>query len=221
MRRAGDDLEARLGPKLIQGRAIEIEHERILLAHDEQGRRGDAPERRTGEIDATATRHDRIDVTTIRGGEQGGGRPGARAEVADREVVHVGNRLDGAGRAIETPRQERDVEAKLGRACVDELFIRRQQIEQQRRKASVVKDAGDGAIAWTVPAAAAAVGKEHDAAGSGRKSERALEEDVIDVQPDETLRHAHAHTAEGYVSGNSPSSQSDVRSSGSTARVSS
>ncbi len=49
----------------------------------------------------------------------------------------------------------------LTRANVDRLFIRGEQIEEQSPETGGMEDGGDLSVAWAVPTAPAAMGKDH------------------------------------------------------------
>ena len=54
-----------------------------------------------------------------------------------------------------------DVESVLTCAHVDRLFIRGEQVEEQRPEPGGMEGGGDLSVAWAVPTAPAAVGKDH------------------------------------------------------------
>jgi hypothetical protein len=75
-------------------------------------------------------------------------------------------------------REQIDVEAEVARAKVDLLFLRGQQIEQQRANARRLKRTRDELIARAVPAAAAAVREEDDAARAGGQTQLSFQSNV-------------------------------------------
>jgi len=89
-----------------------------------------------GEIRAAATRHDGGDIVgTVGGGDQRGRGPGARAEETDGVRRAVAKPVDGGDQPV---REQADVEAMPRRQPVDLLFVRRQQVDEQRADARVV-----------------------------------------------------------------------------------
>lgn len=67
----------------------------------------------------------------------------------------------------EAPRQQRNVEPQLPRDVVDSFFFAGQQVEQQRTDPLVAQTPCDEVISGAQPAAAAAMGEEHQTAGVG------------------------------------------------------
>ena len=75
MRRARYDLERLLAAEPFERLAIQFEHMSIFAADDQQRRRLHALERVAGQVGPTATGDDRAGLGTLRGGDEGGGRP--------------------------------------------------------------------------------------------------------------------------------------------------
>jgi hypothetical protein len=118
----------------------------------------------------------------LHGSDEGRSRAGARAEEADRQIPKVdlaAGPIDGRAHSwAETVY----IEAILSCLDVDGLFDRCEQVEQQRREPLSIEELGDLAIAPAAAAAAAAVGKDHEAVGM--------------------LRHAKVTVQAGRASGN-------------------
>jgi hypothetical protein len=87
----------------------------------------------------------------------GGGGAGAGAEVAQGQVGGPGLVRDPFAGADEALGEETDIEAETASAGVVALLGRGQQIQQQRREASLLDRPSDVLVARTEPAAAAAV----------------------------------------------------------------
>ncbi len=87
---------------------------------------------------------------------------GARAEVPHCQLGRRSVRLDPLRHPEETLSEQGDVEhvRPVG------LFVRREEVEQQRRDAGFVQDGADVAVPGAVATAAAPVGEEHDCAGT-------------------------------------------------------
>src|SRR5439155_24693593 len=133
-------------------------------------------------------------------------------------MCRVGRVAQPVHRRHETARENGRVEAQLRGVCIARLFLRREQIEEQRGEPLLVEDSGDGAVARTEPTAAAAVREQHDAPSVTGNAECSFERHALGTNRDVTRAR---HTARGYVSGSSPACQVAERSRGSTARVSS
>src|SRR5437870_5588671 len=105
----------------------------------------------------------------------------------------------------------------FSRVKIDRFFFRRKQIEQKRAESGIVQGARDKLIPRTMPAASATVREKHQRL-------RLIDNGQISIKRRATGRNTHfvhRYTLNGYVSGNSPLSQTLARSSGSTADVSS
>src|SRR5258706_5398645 len=111
--------------------AIDLEHVRIALAHDEQRGRGYELEIRTREIGASATRHHRAHaLVLLRGGDEGGRRTRAGAEIPQRcrARIAAGNQI--LGRPDEAPREEPHVETQVAHVPVGRFLLGGEQVEQ-------------------------------------------------------------------------------------------
>ena len=97
----------------------------------------------------------------IGGRDQCRARPGAGAEVADRQRRGVGLAGQPAGDVDQPARQQLDVE-DVGAVA---FLVRGEQVEQQRGEPGPVQHLGHVAVAGAVAAAAAAVGENHDPRG--------------------------------------------------------
>ena len=128
MRRAGYDrqLGGHVQPAL--GLAVELEHELVPAADDQQHRCAHLCQRVGGQVWTAATRDDRTDLLPELGrGRQRRGRARARPEEADREARQVGLRPRPARRRHQPLRQQGDVEHVRAIA----LLLLPQQVEQQ------------------------------------------------------------------------------------------
>src|SRR5207245_4442239 len=151
--------------------------------------------------------------------DEGGGGAGAGAEVTDPEPARLRALAEPVGDLDEALGQQADVEAQAGRPDVGHLLLRREEVDEQRREPRLVEQLRHVTVARAEPAAAAAVGEQHDGAGAVGESQVPVEGHRSGPAADALL--GHRYTAKGYVSGASPAFHSAVRSSGSTARVSS
>ena len=99
----------------------------------------------------------------------------ARTEVADGERRELTLAVCPVRRDHEPRREELDVEPDLRRARVDLLFVRREQIEQERREPLAVQLGGDVLVSRAGATAARAVREEHEAARVVRDRQVAFE----------------------------------------------
>ena len=154
--------------------AVEVQDHLVVPADDEQRGRGHGGEPGPGEVGTAAAGYHGRDA-----GAGLGGRPqrrrgaGAGAEVADGGVCRARLAAQPAGHRGQPPGEQADVE-HVGPV---ELLLGGEQVEQQRAQPGAVQDGGDMPVAGAVPAAAAAVGEDHDlparsAARSGRRPAR-------------------------------------------------
>src|SRR5581483_9509111 len=95
------------------------------------------------------------------------GSAGAGAEVAKLQASRLVVLSQPAARGDAPSRQLVDVESQLGRLFVDQLFARRQQVEQERSQPRFIEDVCDEAIAWAQAAAAAAVCEQDQRMSAG------------------------------------------------------
>src|SRR4051812_27486295 len=97
-----------------------------------------------------------------------------------------GGPVDGCHHAIS---QQRNVESKLRGGRIDKLFSLRQEVEQQRTEAAVLQDLCNGAIAWTMTAAAASVRKHDQSTRVGRQAQIAVEHNISNVEANRPRRY--------------------------------
>ena len=121
-------------------------------------------QRRAGQIGPSAARDDRPHEPAPLGGrEQGGRGPRRGAEVAERQTANEIPALDPVGGREQPPGEKRDVEAQVSALDVEGLLLRRQQVDQERGHARFAQLPRDELVARALPAAAAAVGEDHEA----------------------------------------------------------
>jgi len=98
----------------------------------------------------------------------------ARAEPLLTQGIGTSNcgRLAGepVGYATQALRQQANVEAELSGLQVDHLLLLREEVDEEGCQAGPDENVGYEPVAGTVPAAAAAVGEDNDAARAGRDS---------------------------------------------------
>jgi hypothetical protein len=171
--------------------AVELDHDRVVPADDQQRRRHDPWERGVREVRAAAAGHDRADAgATFGRRDQRSGGARARSEAADRERCRAGGERVGLVRrqpvdcADHPLAEQRDVEAQARGPEILLLLYGCEQVDQQRREARVDKDVRDGAVAGAEPAAAAAVREHDDAAGGVGHRQGRREREVADGDPD-------------------------------------
>lgn len=92
----------------------------------------------------------------------------------------------------------------MRRAVVDQLLVRRQQIDEESAEAAVAQDLCDVAIARAETARSAAVGEENDASRTLRNQEIAFQRDAARIDADE------AFVAIGHDSSYSPDAVSII-----------
>src|SRR5207237_1373089 len=114
-------------------------------------------------------------------------------------------------------RKQADVEPVFAGIKIDRFFFRREQIEQQGHESRLIERPRNKLIPWAVPAAPAAMCEKNQRLRLIHKCQIA----VAHRAASRNQNFVHGHTWNGNVSGSSPLSQTLVRSSGSTARVSS
>jgi hypothetical protein len=68
----------------------------------------------------------------------------------------------------EAPGEKTDIETQRGSMVVDQFFVLRQQVNEDRGDRASIQDVSNPAISRAMPAAAASVRKDHQA-GSGRR----------------------------------------------------
>ena len=135
--RTGNDLDAVLAEQAIGRALVELEHDVVLPADDQQGRRLDRPEAPCGEVRASAPRDDRADPGSRRGRcPQRGSRARARTEESDRQPGDGRLPSDPHHRSGQAARKQFDVEdiRAIG------LFDGCQQVEEQRSDPSIVQE---------------------------------------------------------------------------------
>src|SRR5205807_7047166 len=108
-----------------------------------------------------------------RGSDQGRATTRARAEEADLQVRLLSSEpVRGADEAVG---EQLDIKSKMRRAGIDQFFVMRKQIDEQRPQAALAQSLGDVAIARAETAAAAAVCEQHQAGRAARHDQIAFE----------------------------------------------
>ncbi len=167
---ARDDLEGGLGAGHAGERlVVEVGHEVVVTADDEEGRGPDLGEAVAGEVGPPAPGDDGADVGGAgRRGEEGGGGPGAGTEAAEGRRAEIGMPAGPVDRGDHPGAEEVDVEPKLGGPEVLSLLGVGEEVDQEGPESPRLQGAGDRAVARAVPAAPAPVGEDDEpAAGIG------------------------------------------------------
>src|SRR5258706_1924282 len=173
MARMRHDRELARAAQLRVGEPVEAEHRVVFFADDEERGRGHVAERRAGQVRPAAARNDGADaLLQARGGDEGRGAPGTRAEISDRSDARFGLREDPVRRALEPGGEEIDVEPQMAGMAIGVLLFGGEQVEEERTEAGLLDDAGDLLVARAVAAAAAAMREEDERAGAVGDGER-------------------------------------------------
>jgi hypothetical protein len=100
-------LAAQLGLRL----PVQLQHQLVMATDDQQGRRPHLGQPGAGQVRSAAARHHRRDLgAKIGRRRQRRGRPGAGAEVPDRQHAHLWLPVQPSGRADQPFGQQPDVE---------------------------------------------------------------------------------------------------------------
>ena len=127
MRRLGHDFERLRAMQLRESLFVQLDHDVIEAANDQQRWRGDPRQCLTCKVRPSAARHHGANVTPkLCCGDQGRRRAGAGAEQAYRGADKVGLPLDPVHCFDKTGREQGNIE-HIGAIA---LFIRGQQVEQ-------------------------------------------------------------------------------------------
>jgi len=157
--RARDDLQPVLAAQAGLSLAVEVEHDVVLPADDEQGRRGHRGEPARGKVGTPAAGDHGGDVRAgFGGGRQRRRRAGARAEVADGRPG--GGRL--GAQPVSDLAKAAGEQADVEHVRPVEFLLPREQVEEQGAEPGFVQHPGDVLVARAVPTAAAAVREHHD-----------------------------------------------------------
>src|SRR5262249_52404168 len=188
MRGARDELEPLPAGEPGQGVAVYSDNRSIGAANDEQGGRADASQRLASQIRASPAQDDRgHTLRALGGGDECRASASAGTEVADAKLVGVlvlGQPVSSVGK---TARQQADVETEVACLEICDLLLRGEQVQQESGAATVTQHLGNGAVARTVPAAAAAMCKDDDASRALRDGQVAIEDDAARRNADVTL----------------------------------
>jgi hypothetical protein len=167
--RSGDDRQLLLAAHLLHGLTVQFDYLMVIAANDEQRRRLNASQGGACEIRPASPGNDgRNDGRLLSGGDQCCPCTGARSEVTHAEIAGGRFSAEPVGDLAKPGREKADIEAQMSCTQVDLFFGFREQVEQQRPEAASLEHGGHVAIARTVPAAAATVGKQNDSCGSVR-----------------------------------------------------
>ena len=128
---------------------------------------------------ATHHRHDVLPECSRR--LQCGRCPGAGTKVTDRYALSGCVLLDPACGDQQAVRQQGNIKPRL----VVQVLGQGEQIEQERAHAFFMEHTRYKIVAWTVPTAAAAMGKQNDAARVDGQFEHAFQVDAVHRQTDE------------------------------------
>ena len=171
---AGDHHHARVR-QLLLGLPVELQHGLVAAPDDQQRGRAYPGELRAREVGPPAPRDDgRHPQPRVRCRAQGGRRPGARAEEAERQGPAAGLALQPLAGRDETAGQEVDVEHQVSVG----VLVAGEQVEEQGAEPRLAQHPGDPPVAGAQPAAPAPVGEGHQAQGPGRHVEDGLERPV-------------------------------------------
>jgi len=185
VRCAIDDAQLLLAAQPGQCLLIEPQHDRIGAADDQERWRIHAGQRFLRQIRPAPARDDGRHLgRVLRHGDQRRRRTGAGAEVADLQPARGRLAAQPLRDAGHPAGEQVDVEAEFAALQIGHFFPVRQQVEQQRRQAALLKVFGDLPVPRAVPAASAAVHEQHDAAGRFRNRK-------IAVQYRPAARNAH------------------------------
>src|SRR6266545_550772 len=140
------------------GLLVELDHDRVPLAHDEQRRCPYLGQGAAGEIGAAAAGYHRpYRAGALRGGDQRGARSGTRPEEPDRPARGLRLRAEPVDGPSQPTGEQRDVEAAL----LGLLLVDGEQVGQDGRQPDALQSLGDHLVTRAVPGAAAAVGEQH------------------------------------------------------------
>jgi len=176
MRGAGNNFEALFRLKVLERLAIHADDWNVQAADDEQRRGFYGSEHWDRQVWPSAPGDYRAHIVrALGGGNQSRCGSGARAEIAYPQMRRGWIFHEPVGCASNAAREHLDIEAQPAGAIVFALFSRGQQIDQQRRQATLAKGLRDVSVAGTVAAAAAAVRKQNHAARALRHCQVAFE----------------------------------------------
>ncbi len=181
MRGARHDRQPVLAAKLSLRFPVQLEHDGVVSADDQQRRRRHPREMWSGQIGPASTADDGSDRNgRIVGGNQRRRRAGARSEQSDRQVADGFVVVNPTRRRGETRGQQLDVE----HVSAIVRFVVGQQVERERAQPCGVQPVCDVLISWAVPAAPAAVGEHHQPAGVRRNGQVTGEHELTDIDLD-------------------------------------
>src|SRR5579883_779365 len=161
---------------------IHFNHDRVFAAHNQERGSRNQRERAACKIwPATAGNNRRDGRIRLRGGSQRGGSSRARPEIADAQRTVPGKQpARGAQQALG---KQLDIKTKMGGVAVFLFFPRREQIKQKGTQATSPQHTGDEVVPGAMPAAAAAMSKQHHPGGTFRNIKGACQLEAREWDP--------------------------------------
>lgn len=176
VRCSGNGFQPLFTIQLGQGFTIQVQDDAVLCSNEKQNRRFHQSECLLSEIGAASSGDDGVDAGHgQRCRHERGGGSGACAEIAQPDIFDSRLLDEPCGRTTESGGQQVDVEAQVSCCPVENLFIFREQIEQESADASTVKHSSNVLVARTVTAASAAVREEYEPAQVFRDDQVSVE----------------------------------------------
>ena len=184
VRRSGHDLQLAEASERRLRLAIPLKDRPVVPAHDQQRRRRHFGEPGRSEVGPATTGDDRSYLPPeLSGSHQGRSGPGARSEEPHPEVVRFRLSAQPPRRAHEAVREQLDVE----HVRTVELFLHRQEVDEERRESSIVQRKCDRSVPGAVTAAPAAVREDDDAGRASRDDEVTDEANGSEVDLDRPI----------------------------------
>src|SRR5207248_4167396 len=100
------------------------------------------------------------------------------SDLAHAQVPCILFSSDPVGRVLKPAREQSYVEAQVARVDVNRLFLAREQVEEERPRASLAYGARNELIARAVATAARAVSEKHDALRAKRYAQLAFQQNL-------------------------------------------
>src|SRR6266511_1654792 len=205
MRGARHDYEPLLGSQDVERAPVQLEHDLVRAADDQERRSADELERPAGEIRPATARDDDGDGVRPRScGDERGGGTSARAEEADRQLC-VRALAEPVDRGDQPAGEQLDVEPVLARVEIDLFLGGSEQVDEQRADPRLVERRRDAAVAWAVPPRSAAVCEDDDPGRPVRDDEVAFQRGVAD-RDRHLSQHRRAHRSSARASSSRTSS---------------
>src|SRR5918992_3889087 len=190
VRRPGHDLQLLLRAKPSERLLVHADHGHVVTADDEKRWRLDEGQGVAREVGSPTARDDRADLPRVFGrSDQRSSGARAGAEVADPKVSCLGviyQPLCGAGESLG---EEPDVETEVAGAEVRPLFVRGEEVDQERREARFLERPRDEAVSGAVAARARAVGEEHNPSCVFGRAQISFEHDLTGRDPHRAFHH--------------------------------